>query len=246
VARRTPTTVVSRDPQLRARLMHTLRRNPDLMVVDTMDTVPDGAASPTSPSTLGPTGAPAAAGSAAIAADGLGTAEMDGAHVAVIAVEAIDAEAMRLIRLHRRHKGRRVVVAAGQLDPVSVCDALDAGATSFLRLAPATAEELVRTVLEAARGEDSVPVEMLPGVLHGLERLARRQQAYPGAQQAGFTDREVTVLRLLAEGWAVAEIAREMSYSERTIKNIVHDITVRLGLRNRTQAVAVAVRTGVI
>lgn len=215
--------------------MHTLRRTPDLMVVDTEDA--------TDPSTAAASGAGGTAG--ATTTDGTDTPAMDGAHVAVIAVEAIDAEAMRLIRLHRRHKGRRVVVAAGQLDPVAVCDALDAGATSFLRLAPATADELVRTVLEAARGEDSVPAEMLPGVLSGLERRARRQRAYPD-HQPGFTEREVTVLRLLAEGWAVAEIAHEMSYSERTIKNIVHDITVRLGLRNRIQAVAVAVRSGVI
>ena len=232
MARRTPTTIVSRDPQLRARLIHTLRRTPDLVLVDTEEPAGDWPAD----GSRGPAAAPA---------DGTQGTSMDGAHVAVIAVEAIDAEAMRLIRLHRRHRGRRVVVAAGQLDPISVCDALDAGATSFLRLAPATPDELIRTVREAARGEDSVPAEMLPGVLSGLERLARRHQAYPDTQP-GFTEREVTVLRLLAEGWAVAEIAREMSYSERTIKNVVHDITVRLGLRNRTQAVAVAVRSGVI
>ena len=243
MARRTPTTVVSRDPQLRARLMHTLRRTPDLVVVDTEEADAVAGAPRTAGTSLAP-GAVSSSGDPATDAAGA-DAGMDGAHVAVIAVDAIDADAMRLIRLHRRHKGRRVVVAAGQLDPMSVCDAMDAGATSFLRLAPATADELVRTVREAARGEDSVPAEMLPGVLNGLERLARRQQADPNAR-ADFTAREVTVLRLLAEGWAVAEIAREMSYSERTIKNIVHDITVRLGLRNRTQAVAVAVRTGVI
>lgn len=218
--------------------MHTLRRTPDLMVVDADEPADDPA---TAAGTAdGPSGPPATT-----VTTGAATGQMDGAHVAVIAVDAIDADAMHLIRLHRRHKGRRVVVAAGQLDPVSVCDALDAGATSFLRLAPATADELIRTIQEAARGEDSVPAEMLPGVLNGLERLARRQHRDPDGR-GRFSDREVTVLRLLAEGWAVAEIAREMSYSERTIKNIVHDITVRLGLRNRTQAVAVAVRNGVI
>ena len=63
---------------------------------------------------------------------------------------------------------------------------------------------------------------------------------------SGLTEREIEVLRLVAEGLDTAEIAEKLAYSERTIKNVIHDITSRLCLRNRTHAVAWAVREGLI
>jgi len=61
---------------------------------------------------------------------------------------------------------------------------------------------------------------------------------------AQLRPRERDVLRLLAEGLSTCEVARRMAYSERTIKNILQELTTRLGLRNRTQAVAWALRNG--
>jgi DNA-binding NarL/FixJ family response regulator len=61
---------------------------------------------------------------------------------------------------------------------------------------------------------------------------------------AALTTRECDVLRLMADGLSTREVARRMAYSERTIKNILQDLTTRLQLRNRTQAVAYAVRQG--
>jgi DNA-binding NarL/FixJ family response regulator len=63
---------------------------------------------------------------------------------------------------------------------------------------------------------------------------------------AVLTDREIKVLKLLADGQDTAEVGRRLFYSERTVKNIVHDVTSRLNLRNRTQAVAYALRQGLI
>ena len=60
----------------------------------------------------------------------------------------------------------------------------------------------------------------------------------------GPTPRERDVLELLADGHSTREIAIRLAYSERTIKNILQDLTTRLHLRNRTQAVAHAVRSG--
>jgi DNA-binding CsgD family transcriptional regulator len=50
----------------------------------------------------------------------------------------------------------------------------------------------------------------------------------------------------VADGLDTAEIAGSLAYSERTIKNIIHDVTARLNLRNRSHAVAYAVRQGLI
>jgi DNA-binding NarL/FixJ family response regulator len=58
------------------------------------------------------------------------------------------------------------------------------------------------------------------------------------------TRRELQVLSLLAEGFSTREVAARMAYSERTIKNVLQEFTTRLNLRNRTQAVAHAVRHG--
>jgi DNA-binding NarL/FixJ family response regulator len=63
---------------------------------------------------------------------------------------------------------------------------------------------------------------------------------------AGLTEREIEVLRLVADGFDTSEIAGSLAYSERTIKNIIHDVTARLNLRNRSHAVAYAVRQGLI
>jgi DNA-binding NarL/FixJ family response regulator len=60
----------------------------------------------------------------------------------------------------------------------------------------------------------------------------------------GPTPRERDVLTLLADGHSTREIALRLAYSERTIKNVLQELTTRLSLRNRTQAVAHAVRSG--
>jgi DNA-binding NarL/FixJ family response regulator len=62
----------------------------------------------------------------------------------------------------------------------------------------------------------------------------------------GLTAREVEVLRLLADGLSTSETAAELNYSERTIKTVVHEITTRLGLRCRAQAVSYALRKGLL
>jgi DNA-binding NarL/FixJ family response regulator len=61
-----------------------------------------------------------------------------------------------------------------------------------------------------------------------------------------LTPRDVTVLRFLAQGWTTAEIAHELAYAESTIKKEVHLIVHHMGARNRTHAVAMAVRGAVI
>ncbi len=66
----------------------------------------------------------------------------------------------------------------------------------------------------------------------------------PPELRTALTERERDVLSLMADGLSTREVARRMAYSERTIKNILQDLTTRLHLRNRTQAVAYALRNG--
>ena len=66
------------------------------------------------------------------------------------------------------------------------------------------------------------------------------------AVPAALTNREVVVLRLLAEGLDTEEVGHRIFLSERSVKNIIHGLTSRFSLRNRTQAVAFALRHGLI
>jgi DNA-binding NarL/FixJ family response regulator len=68
----------------------------------------------------------------------------------------------------------------------------------------------------------------------------------PGAGNRDLTRRELDVLSLLADGDSTREIAVQLSYSERTVKNIVHEVRRKLHGRTRAQAVAVAARRGII
>jgi DNA-binding NarL/FixJ family response regulator len=67
-----------------------------------------------------------------------------------------------------------------------------------------------------------------------------------GLDIAGFYAREVDVFRLLAEGLDTHEVAGRLNFSERTVRNIIHGALTRLKLRNRTHAVAYALRSGVM
>ena len=81
-----------------------------------------------------------------------------------------------------------------------------------------------------------------------LDRWARGRARDPDAtrREVGFTERELRILRLVAQGLDTTEIAAELSYSERTVKNAIHAVTERYNLRNRSHAVAYAIRVGVI
>jgi len=63
---------------------------------------------------------------------------------------------------------------------------------------------------------------------------------------AKLTDREQQVLSLIAAGHPTREVAQELCYSERTVKNVLHDVVTKLNARSRSQAVAFAVREGLI
>jgi DNA-binding NarL/FixJ family response regulator len=67
-----------------------------------------------------------------------------------------------------------------------------------------------------------------------------------GLTLSRLTRREQQVLSLIAEGHPTREVALKLSYSERTVKNVLHDIVVKLNVRTRSQAVACAVREGLI
>jgi len=66
------------------------------------------------------------------------------------------------------------------------------------------------------------------------------------AHRPTLGDRELRVLRLVAEGYSNSEIATELGWSEHTVKNALYDLMATLGVRNRAHAAAYGVRNGLI
>ena len=125
-------------------------------------------------------------------------------------------------------------------------DAAEAGVSALLRRGEATPERLTGVVEKVAAGEGELPPDLLARLLGQVGALQRQVLTPRGITFSGLTQREIEVLRLVAEGYDTAEIARTICFSERTIKAILHDVTTRLQLRNRAHAVAYAVRAGLI
>lgn len=166
--------------------------------------------------------------------------------VGVVVVDEMDDQAVGEVRSLRRRGVEHVVVVAARLDDGGLLAAAEAGASGVLRRAQASPQSLLASIRSAAAGEGSLPPDLLGRLLGQVGRLQRQVLAPRGLTFSGLTDREVRVLRLLAEGFDTAEVGRQLFLSERTVKNVVHDVTSRLNLRNRTHAVAYALRQGLI
>ena len=169
----------------------------------------------------------------------------DGAVVLVV-VDEVDAEALQVIRIFRRSAALGVCLLVSRLDDRALLSAVEAGVAGILRRNQATTANLVSTIRAVAAGEGTVPPDMLARLLDQVGHLQRRVLAPRGLTFSGLTERELAVLRLLAEGYDTNEVSGQLFYSERTVKNIIHDVTSRLELRNRTHAVAYAIKQGLI
>jgi DNA-binding NarL/FixJ family response regulator len=166
--------------------------------------------------------------------------------VALVVADQMDEETAHTIRALRRRGADRVVLVVARVDDAGLLKALEAGARGVLRRNQATPENLVGAIRAAAGGEGALSPDLLGRLLDQVGRLQRQVLSPRGLSFALLTDREIKVLKLLADGFDTAEVGRRLFFSDRTVKNIVHDITTRLNLRNRTQAVAFAVRQGLI
>lgn len=169
------------------------------------------------------------------------------ADVVVVVTDEVDDDRVRQIRAASR-AGSRTVLVASTLTGTSLLAAVDAGAIAVIRRVDATVEALATAVRSAARGDGVMPPDLLGKLMAtvGTVSVSRHDDPYAARTFGGLTQRELKVLRLLADGCTTAEIARELCYSERTIKNAIQALTARLQLRNRTHAVAYAVRQGLI
>lgn len=176
----------------------------------------------------------------------VGEGELDSAAVAVVVADQVDAETLRAIKALQRNGCPRVVAVVTQLDDGGLLGAIEAGACGLLRRSEAVPDRLVAALQRAAAGDGTLPPDLLGRLLAQIGHLHREILSPRGFRFSGLTEREVEVLRMVSDGCNTAEIAGKLCYSERTIKNTIQDVITRFQLRNRSHAVAYALRQGLI
>ena len=119
--------------------------------------------------------------------------------------------------------------------------ALQAGARGYL-LKNVAQNELVEAIKAIHRGARMVSPELVDKVLKDYESLTRER----ARDSLGLTEQELRILSLLAEGLATKEISARMFFSEVTVKRKLQDIYRKLGATDRAQAVALAIKRGLI
>jgi len=151
-------------------------------------------------------------------------------------------EATRRLLAHPANRSRVIVLTTFDLDEY-VYAALRAGASGFL-LKGGPAPQLVDVVHTVAAGDALLATAVTRRLIAEFAR--RLGPATPPTALADLTTREADVLRLMARGLANREIAAELVLGEATIKTHVARVLMKLGLRNRVQAVVFAYESGLV
>ena len=134
----------------------------------------------------------------------------------------------------------RVLVLTASHEDADVMDAIMSGACGYL-VKDSSIHDLLTGIRAAANGESLISPAIASKVLHQL-RTGTSPPEEP--TPLGLTDREMQVLRLIANGQDNAQIAAELHISPKTVKNHISNILMKLQIENRIQAAVFAVRSG--
>lgn len=138
----------------------------------------------------------------------------------------------------------RVLVLTISDQDGDVMDAILAGACGYL-MKDASIQELLRGLKAAAVGESLISPHIASKVLQRL-RASSTQPEIEKAIRAELSEREIEVLKLIANGKDNAQIAAELHISPKTVKNHISNILMKLHIDNRIQAAVYAVRSGIV
>ena len=138
----------------------------------------------------------------------------------------------------------RVVMLTISDQDSDVMDAILAGACGYL-LKDSSIQELIAGIESAARGESMISPNIAAKVLQRV-RATSTQPEIANTIRAELSDREIEVLKLIANGKDNAVIAAELHISPKTVKNHISNILMKLQIDNRIQAAVYAVRSGIV
>ena len=137
-----------------------------------------------------------------------------------------------IIKIREEFPGARIIVLTTYAGDVQALRALRAGAVGYL-LKGTLRKELLDTIRAVHSGRRHIPAD-----------IAQQIALHTG--EDSLSDREISVLRLVAAGRANKEIARDLSVSEDTVKAHLKSVFAKLDVNDRTQAVTLAVKRGII
>ncbi|WP_297163186.1 response regulator transcription factor [Thermogemmatispora sp.] len=157
--------------------------------------------------------------------------QLDGLALTHQLAEELPEVAIIILTMHRQHP--------------QVLRAIKNGARGYL-LKSASSQELIRAIRTVHAGGALIEPELTGTVLTELRRLSQ-QSGLPGAPTLNdLTEKEIEIIRYVAQGMSNREIASRLSYSEKTVKNYLSVIFQKLGIRDRTQAAIFGLRQGLL
>lgn len=176
-------------------------------------------------------------GEAATAAEALTRIGPSRPDVALLDVRLAEGSGIEVCRdIRSSHPEVRCLMLTSYTDDEALFDAVMAGAAGYV-LKQVRGDDLVEGVRRVAGGSSLLDPSVTARV---LERL--RQGPEPDARIASLTDRERTILDLLAEGLTNRQIAERLYLAEKTIKNQVSNLLQKMGMSRRTEAAVYAAR----
>jgi two-component system, NarL family, response regulator LiaR len=146
-------------------------------------------------------------------------------------------------RLKETHPETGVIVLTSFAGDQQVLPALEAGASSYL-LKDVTPEDLVEAVRAVHRGEPRLHPDALRKVMEAATGTRSAEAGLRPSPPVDLTERELEVIRLVAQGRTNREIANAFVLSEKTVKTHVSHILTKLALKDRTQLAIYAIRNG--
>ena len=152
-------------------------------------------------------------------------------------------EATRLIKREFPHIG--IIALTMNEEQQHVFDLVRAGATGYL-LKDSDASQIVDAIRAIARGDSLIHPSVAGKILAEFSLLAEDKAQTRSLVDHDLTEREITVLRLVASGQTNKEVANSLELSENTIKNHLGNIFHKLHVYDRTQAAVLAIRRGII
>jgi DNA-binding NarL/FixJ family response regulator len=138
----------------------------------------------------------------------------------------------------------RVVMLTISDEDTDVIDAIMAGACGYL-LKDSSIQELIAGIRAASMNESLISPTIAAKVLQRV-RASSTQPEIENAIRAELSEREIEVLKLIANGKDNAMIAGELHISPKTVKNHISNILMKLQIDNRIQAAVYAVRSGIV
>ena len=152
-------------------------------------------------------------------------------------------EATRQIKREFPHIG--IIALTMYEEQQYIFDLVRAGATGYL-LKDTESAQIVEAIRAIYRGESLIHPSVASKILAEFSLLAQKRGKKPSWEDHDLTEREITVVRLVADGKTNKEIANSLNLSEKTVKNHVRNIFHKLQVYDRTQAAILGIRKGII